>query len=69
MGPAVAVALFIPPALVVFVAGTWRNLERRRVIGSLWDLGTFWPRSSHPFAPPCYAERAVPRSSPGGSGG
>jgi hypothetical protein len=60
VGPAVAVALFIPPALVVFVAGTWRNLERRRVIGSLWDVGTFWPRSFHPFAPPCYAERAVP---------
>jgi hypothetical protein len=60
VGPAVAVALFIPPALIVFVAGTWRNLERRRVIGSLWDVGTFWPRSFHPFAPPCYAERAVP---------
>ncbi|TQN27598.1 hypothetical protein FHX37_4320 [Haloactinospora alba] len=39
----------------------YQNRPTRRAVGMLWDVGTFWPRSAHPLAPPSYAERAVPQ--------
>ena len=38
----------------------YSNQRFRRTIGVLWDIGTFWPRATHPLAPPSYGERAVP---------
>ncbi|WP_090764334.1 hypothetical protein [Nonomuraea maritima] len=54
------VAASLPLVLILLLRTGWADPERRKVIGVLWDVGTFWPRSYHPFAPPSYAERAVP---------
>src|SRR4029077_2714598 len=48
------------PALMAFLYSAWHNPARRRLIGIVWDVAAFWPRSYHPLSPPCYAERAVP---------
>lgn len=45
-------------AAIVRIVFTQEHL--RKAFMTPFDVGTFFPRSFHPFAPPCYTERAVP---------
>ena len=56
----VTVAGLALPALMAFLYSAWNDPTKRRTVGILWDVGTFWPRSYHPLSPPCYTERAIP---------
>jgi hypothetical protein len=59
---ALVVAILIPSvAVVTRIHSGLTNRGVRRGVGVLWDVGTFWPRWFHPFAPPTYSDVAVPR--------
>jgi hypothetical protein len=59
-----SIVSFVTVALAAWLVGLLRsayaNPSKRKTIGALWDVATFWPRAVHPFAPPCYGERAIP---------
>jgi hypothetical protein len=50
----------LPVVAFAILVAAFRFPAIRRLVGVVWDVGTFWPRRFHPLAPPAYAERAIP---------
>lgn len=59
-GVSMALVVLLPAAGFLLVRSSLSARATRRQVGRLWDVLTFWPRVTHPFAPPCYAEELVP---------
>ncbi|MDQ3781439.1 MAG: hypothetical protein M3349_00685 [Actinomycetota bacterium] len=55
------VVALVPAATVAVIRAGLNNPQARRGIGAVFDVLTFFPRRIHPFAPPCYGERAIPQ--------
>ncbi|QFZ18186.1 hypothetical protein [Saccharothrix syringae] len=45
--------------LLLLGVRSWQSGKMRTVVGVLWDLVAFWPRTAHPICPPPYGGRAV----------
>ncbi|MFJ8041958.1 PE-PPE domain-containing protein [Kitasatospora sp. NPDC096147] len=56
-----AILVLGPVLLLLLVRESLADQNTRRVVGIVWDVATFWPRAFHPYAPPSYAEQAVPQ--------
>ena len=54
---AVTTTLVLPAGVVVArIIGAWRDETRRRSLAIPWDIGSFFSRRFHPFAPPTYRD-------------
>lgn len=57
---AVAVTVVLPLGLMFGrMLGAVRDRDQRRGLAVAWDVGSFFPRWHHPFAPPAYGAQAV----------
>ena len=61
---ALAMAILFPGAFMLkSIWSGWRGgtsgEDRRRKVGILWDLGSFWPRWFHPLGPPAYGPKVI----------
>lgn len=54
------VVTLLPLAAFGLVRQSLSHRDTRKQVARLWDVLTFWPRVTHPLAPPCYAETLVP---------
>ena len=59
-GVSMWVVVGVPLAAFLLVRRSLSERATRRQVARLWDVLTFWPRVTHPLAPPCYAETLVP---------
>jgi hypothetical protein len=57
---AIAVTILVPASFILtsLIRG-FRDSERRRKVGILWDVASFFPRWYHPLAPPGYGPFVV----------
>ena len=60
VGWCVALIVVATAALIGLGRAAYKDRNKRRTLGTLWDVGTFWPRATHPLAPPSYGERVMP---------
>ncbi len=53
------VLIALAAGLIFLGRGAIRQESARRAVNVAWDVIAFWPRSTHPFVPPPYSQRAV----------
>ena len=60
VGIAITVTILIPASFILTsLLRGFRDAERRRKVGILWDVASFFPRWYHPLAPPSYGRFVV----------